>query len=235
MDEQANGSTSTNTPPYVSFSTFFTFLNHLRDTVVPDEIGVDALRKVGGTQKPQIVAALKFFGWVTGEKNTPTDLLREFVNADEQKRKELYLERLQWCYPDVFADGINLKTITADKLGKLLGNDLKGDTLRKCYTFFSNSADYVNIEIGPHAKKTRGGVSGPRRKPAAKKKTTNGIPKHEDDTFKSTTESGESWSKLLLSKFPPFDPNWPDDLKKQWFEGFQKFVDMSNGTTDSQK
>jgi hypothetical protein len=28
----------------------------------------------------------------------------------------------------------------------------------------------------------------------------------------------------LLGKFPSFDPGWPDDIKKKWFEGFDRLM-----------
>jgi hypothetical protein len=34
----------------------------------------------------------------------------------------------------------------------------------------------------------------------------------------------ESWQQLLLSKFPSFDPAWPDDVKTKWFEGFNQLM-----------
>lgn len=33
----------------------------------------------------------------------------------------------------------------------------------------------------------------------------------------------------LLAKFPAFDPNWPDEIKTKWFEGFQQFMGHAKG------
>lgn len=30
--------------------------------------------------------------------------------------------------------------------------------------------------------------------------------------------------KLLLSKFPSFDPAWPDEVKIKWFDGFNELM-----------
>jgi hypothetical protein len=32
------------------------------------------------------------------------------------------------------------------------------------------------------------------------------------------------WPQLLLSKFPTFDPAWPDDVKSKWFNAFDKLM-----------
>jgi hypothetical protein len=37
------------------------------------------------------------------------------------------------------------------------------------------------------------------------------------------------FERELLSKFPPFDPTWPDEIKAQWFSGFQQFIAMTKG------
>ena len=33
---------------------------------------------------------------------------------------------------------------------------------------------------------------------------------------------------MLLSKFPSFDPSWPDDVKAKWFEGFDRLLNMGD-------
>lgn len=35
------------------------------------------------------------------------------------------------------------------------------------------------------------------------------------------------FERELLAKFPPFDPSWPDEIKTQWFSGFQQFMGMT--------
>jgi hypothetical protein len=35
-----------------------------------------------------------------------------------------------------------------------------------------------------------------------------------------------SLEQLLLSKFPSFDPAWPDEVKTKWFEGFNKLMEQ---------
>jgi hypothetical protein len=32
------------------------------------------------------------------------------------------------------------------------------------------------------------------------------------------------WQKLLLSKFPAFDPSWPDDVISRWFDAFRDLM-----------
>src|SRR5207247_7844475 len=39
------------------------------------------------------------------------------------------------------------------------------------------------------------------------------------------------WAKfrLLVDKFPRFDPTWPDELKKKWFETYDQFMKTNLG------
>lgn len=39
--------------------------------------------------------------------------------------------------------------------------------------------------------------------------------------------SDASFEDILLSKFPAFDPAWPDDLKKAWFADFKELMAMA--------
>jgi hypothetical protein len=34
-----------------------------------------------------------------------------------------------------------------------------------------------------------------------------------------------SWDKMLLAKFPTFDPTWTDEVKLKWFEAFDKLLE----------
>ena len=36
-----------------------------------------------------------------------------------------------------------------------------------------------------------------------------------------------SWSQILLSKFPSFNPAWPDDVKIKWFDAFGTLMAMN--------
>jgi hypothetical protein len=33
-----------------------------------------------------------------------------------------------------------------------------------------------------------------------------------------------SWKELLLTKFPSFDPTWPNDVQLKWFEAFDELL-----------
>ena len=35
------------------------------------------------------------------------------------------------------------------------------------------------------------------------------------------------WDKMLLTKFPTFDPTWSDEVKLKWFEVFNKLLERN--------
>ena len=41
--------------------------------------------------------------------------------------------------------------------------------------------------------------------------------------------NGTSLDKLLIDKFPGFDPEWPDDVKLKWFAAFDELLKRTGG------
>ena len=35
-----------------------------------------------------------------------------------------------------------------------------------------------------------------------------------------------SWAELMIAKFPPFKPDWPDDIKLRWFDDFLRLLQL---------
>lgn len=158
MSNQSNGSTVQPSPPYLAFSTVLTFANHLKEHVIPDQIDNIVMSKVSFSSRSQLLFALKFFGWISGESNQPTEEFREFINADDAGRRQIMADVLRSTYPDVFAPNVDLNTITSQVLELKIAPEAKGDTLRKCFTFFVAAAGFAGIELGQFAKKRRGGT-----------------------------------------------------------------------------
>jgi hypothetical protein len=44
------------------------------------------------------------------------------------------------------------------------------------------------------------------------------------------TSGGVEWEMMLLEKFPNFNPEWSEELKKKWFDAF-KFLKKSLETS----
>jgi hypothetical protein len=45
------------------------------------------------------------------------------------------------------------------------------------------------------------------------------------EDFEPPEERSLGWAEILMSKFPTFDPSWPDDVKAKWFDAFKQMMD----------
>ncbi len=45
-------------------------------------------------------------------------------------------------------------------------------------------------------------------------------------------EDHPTWARMLLDKFPKFDPTWPHDLQLKWFEGLEKLISILKKETE---
>lgn len=43
---------------------------------------------------------------------------------------------------------------------------------------------------------------------------------------KNTSDDSVVWARLLLEKFPDFDPSWSEDVQTKWFEAFDRLMKM---------
>lgn len=170
MSDDSNGNSGQATPPYVVFSTLLTFTDHIKESgVTPNHIDRAVLEKIGGSSRAPLLVTLRRFGWIEGDDNVPTDAYREFIAADDVKRKKIMASTLRSVYPGVFSDDVDLAAITVPQLEKKIAPDTRGETLNKCFRFFTSAAEYAGIELGKFAKKKRGGARGGGKKGGRKK------------------------------------------------------------------
>jgi hypothetical protein len=93
-----------------------------------------------------------------------------------------------------------------------------GDIGRKCLSFFFAVCGDGNIPLSPHLRK-----SAPRGR--GKKSAIGEVIKPR--VSKSVGSGGNvEWERMLLEKFPNFNPEWSEELKKKWFDAF-KFLKKS--------
>ena len=224
--ENGDASAALRTPPYISFATLLTFFKALKTDGVPPQIDKSVLSKLSGGAQAQLKMALRSLGLMEGDK--PTDLLSAIVDAFETPAFEpMLLERLKSTYPYVFALDLMAATPTmfAESF-KVTG--AKEDVLRKCRTFFLHAAKRAGVPMGtrlltgsvPRTPST----GNARRK--AKNKPLAPDPKVKDESDAGNKNSGNAEGVLaqLLTKFPEFDPAWPDPIKEKWFAGFEQFM-----------
>jgi hypothetical protein len=220
------------TPPYIAYRTLGTLFGDFKEHGVPPVIDRSVLTRFSGGVAGQIMSALGSLG-LMDDKKRPTEALAELVRAYETNAyKPLLRDLIVRNYPYVLK--LNLETATPSMFADAFKNNLsaKEEVLRKCRTFFLQAARDVGIPIGPRIESAKFPRS--RNGGGRKKKTETAAPeRHENlsqpgDTPKPDTELVSQ----LLGKFPDFDPGWPDNIKAEWFKGFDKFMSGIKGKGD---
>lgn len=212
-------------PPYLPYTTLDTFFNNVK-IAIPSRIDRSVLPNMSGTMQGQLLAALDFLNLINSEE-VPTDRLKAYIRASGEERQHLLKDILVSSYQFLY-DNFDLKRATMSQLiERFSGIGTSGSTTRKCITFFLKAAADAGIELSPHfSNKKRGGrISGSKNKRKVSRDAAPN-PIHDKGHVDPQGNRGDpSIDKLLLSKFPEFDPSWPDDVKSKWFDGFSRLMD----------
>jgi len=211
-------------PPYVSYRTFWNFLEGLQQTL-PARIDRSYWgTRLSGSNGGQIVAALRFLDLID-ISGFPTTKLRQLVGSRGGERAEVIRRIVREAYGFLAQDTPDPQTATYAQLEEAFRGhfQLAGDVARKCIKFYICLATAGDIKLSPFVtSKTRNVHSGASkkagRKPADKK------PRTEIPQEVPANGCGNSMDKLLLEKFPNLDPDWPDELKNKWFAAFHELL-----------
>jgi hypothetical protein len=224
-------------PPYISYRTFYNFIERLQQRVpgrIDRSYWGDMLSGSTGTQ---LMAALRFLDLVD-ENGRPTDRLKPLATSRGDQR-QIELRKLVVNSFGFIIDGeLDPQNATYSQLEEIFGDkfQLTGQLSRKCIRFFIELSNNAGITLSPFiTKRFRTGHTITSSKLVTKKsasgikvitKSTSGRPgrnlkvQHDSDDSSSLS----SWDKMLLSKFPTFDPAWPDEVKLKWFSAFDELM-----------
>jgi len=212
-------------PPYVSYRTFWNFLEGLQQTI-PARIDRSYWgSRLSGSNGGQIVAALRFLD-LTDINGFPTLKLRQLVASRGSERAEVIRRIVREAYGFLAQDAPDPQTATYAQLEEAFRGhfQLAGDVARKCIKFYICLATAGDIKLSPFVtSKTRnshGGSTSKKsgRKPADKK------PRTEIPQDAPSNGNGNSMDKLLLEKFPNLDPDWSEELKCKWFAAYSELL-----------
>jgi len=210
-------------PPYLSYKTFDNFLQRLKTDGIPSRIDRSVLGSYSGSNQILILTSLRYLN-LTNDQGEPNEKLEKLVKSTESERKKTLKEILIASYPFVFQDK-HLNNITYSLIQEhFIGAGTQGDTTKKSIRFFIAAARDAEIELSPHLKKAR--ISTPRKiGQKIKREDKSGADQISDGQTSPGQRPSNDWQQLLLSKFPTFDPAWPDEVKKEWFAGFSKLME----------
>lgn len=215
------------TPPYISIKTFLNFLERLTKVGLPNKIdrSINTMSSFSGLAQAQLITTFKYFHLITGQDGTPAEKLHELVSAKDDKQKQILREIVKSSYPFIFKDGFDLKGATSRQLqDRFESAGAGGGTTRKSVAFFMSIAKYTGIELSPHIKNFK--VTGNRTASPKKPKKVIANKDHEFKKDIDSKEESDDWKRLLLSKYPNFDPEWSDDVKSKWFEGMKDLKEL---------
>ena len=189
-------------PPYLSFATFWSFLDTMLARPLPPQIDRSMMRSKSGSDQVSLTAALKAFGLID-DSQTVTGL-HDLEGSDQAARAQWLDMVVRKFYPAQMA--VSAANGTEQQLKESFRDAFQmtsAETIRKSMTFFLHAARTAGIELSPHFPSTRTGSGAPGspkpRRPAARRKSatdqakaTEGqdVLRVDGDTYTLTLESG---------------------------------------------
>jgi len=229
MIEMLSSSSKKLLPPYVSYRTFLNFLEGLQQTM-PARIDRSYWGdRLSGSTGTQLVSALRFLDLIDAN-GFPTLKLRQLVSNKGNQRAELLKQITRESYDFFFLSQVDTQAATYAQLEEAFHDNyqIASDVARKCIKFFIGLASDGGMKLSPFVtKKTRNSHAvAATKKPARTlgKKTGTEIPQRD-----VPIPNGIGLDKLLLDKFPGFDPSWPDEVKLKWFAAFDELLKRTGG------
>ena len=216
-------------PPYISYRTFQNFLDGLQQGI-PARIDRSYWGdRLSGSTGIQLMAALRFLGLVDAN-GIPTDRLKLLVSAKGDRRAELLREVTSEAFGFLQLSSFDLQTATFAQLQEVFHYtfQITGDVSRKCIKFFIELASDSGIPLSPFITKRFRLVHGSTGTKTIIKRTsvrTNRNLIVPQDLEKVPEQM--PWDKMLLTKFPTFDPSWSEEVKLKWFDAFDELLKRS--------
>lgn len=231
-----NGNGSRLLPPYVTLVSLMNFIDGLKRGM-PGQIDRSLMKTMSGSMQTQMMSALKYLDLIDTSGHAQ-DYLTRLVNSEGAERTQVLRELLVNSYPFLF-NGFDLSKATSSQFRqKFTEAGASGDSVRKCISFFLSAAKDAGIEVSPYIAETVRQPNDGKPRKASTKQAARG----ERSPIKAPVQEQPapgaapiSWEQLLLSKFPSFDPAWPDDVKKEWFTAFHQMMKMGKSGGDSQR
>lgn len=207
-------------PPYLSYKTFLNFIERLKAQGVPTRIDRSVVGSFSGAIQRQLFSALQYLG-LMNDGGWPTEKLKKLVNAEKEKPGVLK-EIMSNAYPFLFGEKDNLGTMTSKMLQeKFEESGTTGETTRKSIKFFLMIAKDSGIELSQYISKPKERAPRSGNGPKTRKQKDEPPASESRSVNNNSAAPGfpDRW-RLLLEKFPSFDPSWPDDIKSKWLDGF---------------
>ncbi len=214
-------------PPYVSYRTFRNFVDGLQQRGMPARIDRSYWSDMlSGSTGTQLMAALRFLNLVD-DLGRPAGHLKPLVGAKGDQRVVVLREMANECFDFVLQGSLEPQNATYSQLEEIFHDkyQLTGDLSRKCLKFFIELTNDAGIPLSPFiTKRFRSGRTVTGTKPVTKKSTARTVRHLPVPQDVEDSPALGAWDRILLTKFPTFDPSWSDELKLKWFAGFDELL-----------
>lgn len=208
-------------PPYVAYRTFVNSLNKLQEWGTPGRIDSSVFAGQSGSGIAALLAAYKYLGLME-DSGAPSAALKELVKHGESERGPLMRALIEGRYEFLKPPSIVLADATTQQIEAAFREQgIQGSTITKAVSFFLSAAQDAGIEVSKHIKTPQPKRNGSTGTKARRAKSSAGTPPPPPPADPHAHRHAKaSPVELLLAKFPDFDPAWPEDIKKNWFESF---------------
>jgi hypothetical protein len=209
-------------PPYVSYRTFLNFIDRLQQGI-PSRIDRSYWSdRLSGSTGTQLMSAMRFMGFIDAS-DRPTSQLRQLVSARGTQRTELLRQVTSQAFGFLQQASFDAQTATYAQLEETFHDtfELTDSVCRKCVKFFVTLASDAEIPLSPFIlRRVRSVRSDTGTKPIIKRRGTKEKRNLLVPQDLEVIPEEMSWDKMLLAKFPTFDPSWSDEVKLGWLEAF---------------
>ena len=221
-----NDRTKKRSPPYVSYRSFLTLLEELQRGC-PSRIDRSYWGdKFSGSTGTQLMSALRFLNLVDSS-GIPTKQLIDLVGARGASKSDILRKVSQESFTFLGSNTFESEKATYSQLEEVFNENYQvdRDVARKCIKFFTELANDAGIPLSPFiTKKSKNSRQATVVEKVPKRIGTrtnqNIIVPQNAELIPHTS----SWKELLLTKFPSFDPTWPNDVQIKWFEAFDELL-----------
>jgi hypothetical protein len=214
------------TPPYIAFSTFLSFIKGLQKDGIPSRIDKSLLRNMSGGNQSALLATLKWFDLIddVGHHGTP---LEYFVAAADDSGAILR-EMLATAYKFMNDGSIDLERATGAQVEeKFRAYGLTGSTVVKAMAFFISACKEADVALSAHIKLPKVvRITGGSKPKKGRQQNSEDNSEEEADDSADRHGTTKTAAEALMAKFPSFDPAWPEKIQEQWFAAFSKMQDM---------
>lgn len=139
-------------PPYVSYSSFKSFIKGLGESTVPDRVDKTAMRNYSGSVIYALLPALQWMTLIDGD-GYPSDLLRQLAGASDEEFGPLLKPLVEQRYSFLVNGNFNLASASSGQVEEAFkAQDIQGSTVTKCIAFFLAIAKESGITVSPHVK-----------------------------------------------------------------------------------